>query len=61
MKLLNNRCPVASLTFALCALLFALSHSAEAQQQPKKIPRIGYLSVYDKASEATRAAGIRLA
>ena len=29
--------------FALCALLFALSFSAEAQQ-PKKIPRIGYLS-----------------
>ena len=28
--------------FALCASLLALSHSAEAQQ-PKKIPRIGYL------------------
>jgi len=30
-------------------------------QQPKKIPRIGYLSAYDSASESTRAAGIRLA
>jgi len=42
------------------ALLSALCLSAEAQQ-PKKIPRIGYLSAYDKASEATRAAGVRLA
>ena len=29
---------------ALCAMLFALCASAEAQQ-PKKVPRIGYLSV----------------
>ena len=27
----------------LCAMLFALSYSAQAQQ-PKKVPRIGYLS-----------------
>ena len=27
----------------LCAMLFALCSSAEAQQ-PKKVPRIGYLS-----------------
>ena len=27
----------------LCAMLFALSYSASAQQ-PKKVPRIGYLS-----------------
>ena len=46
---------------ALCRMLVAVSVSAEAQQQPKKIERIGYLSVYDKASEATRAAGVRLA
>ena len=31
------------LTFALCALLFALCASAQAQQ-PKKVQRIGYLS-----------------
>ena len=36
-SLVNN-----SVCFALCASLCALSHSAEAQQ-PKKIPRIGYL------------------
>ena len=45
---------------ALCALLFALSFPARAQQ-PKKVPRIGYLSAGDPASESTRAEGIRLA
>jgi putative ABC transport system substrate-binding protein len=45
---------------ALCALLFALCVSAEAQQ-PKKVPRIGYLSPGDVASESTRAEAIRLA
>ena len=33
----------------LCAMLFALCVSAEAQQ-PKKIPRIGYLSPSDPAT-----------
>ena len=33
---------------------------AEAQQ-PKKIPRIGYLSATDPASESTRSEAIRLA
>ena len=45
---------------ALCAMLLALSVSAEAQQ-PTKIPRIGYLSPLDSASESTRAEVIRLA
>ena len=45
---------------ALCALLFALCVSAEAQQ-PKKVPRIGYLSSVDPASESTRSEAIRLA
>ena len=44
----------------LCALLFALCSSAEAQQ-PKKVPRIGYLSSSDPATESTRAEAIRLA
>jgi putative tryptophan/tyrosine transport system substrate-binding protein len=44
----------------LCALLFALSYSASAQQ-PKKVPRIGYLSSVDAATESTRFEGIRLA
>ena len=45
---------------ALCAMLFALCYSASAQQ-PKKVPRIGYLSSPDAASESTRAEAIRLA
>ena len=44
----------------LCALLFALCSSASAQQ-PKKVPRIGYLSSLDPASESTRSEAIRLA
>ena len=44
-----------SLRYALCALLHA-----EAQQ-PKKVPRIGYLSSFDPASESARAEAIRLA
>jgi len=45
---------------ALCALLFAHSYSAEAQQ-PKKIPRLGYLSPFEPAFESARAEAIRLA
>jgi len=41
-KLLNNRCPAASSTFALCALLFVLCGSVHAQQ-PARIFRIGFL------------------
>ena len=47
-------------SFALCAMLFALCLPAEAQQ-PKKIPRIGYLSITDAATDSPRAEGIRLA
>ena len=45
---------------ALCAMLFALSFPAEAQQ-PKKVPRIGYLLNTDPATESTRFEGVRLA
>ena len=45
---------------ALCATLFALCLPADAQQ-PKKVPRIGYLSAGDPTSESTRAEAIRLA
>ena len=45
---------------ALCALLFALCFSAEAQQ-PKKVPRIGYLMQAETQRETTRFEGIRLA
>jgi putative ABC transport system substrate-binding protein len=44
----------------LCAMLLALCQSVAAQQ-PKKIPRIGYLAPVDPASESNRAEGIRLA
>jgi len=41
-------------------MLLAFCFSAEAQQ-PKKIPLIGYLSVYDPATESARSEPIRLA
>jgi putative ABC transport system substrate-binding protein len=44
----------------LCAMLLALCVSAEAQQ-PKKVPRIGYLSSRDPATESTGSEAIRLA
>jgi len=44
----------------LCAMLFALCYSASAQQ-PKKIPRIGYLSGVDLARESARSEAFRLA
>jgi putative ABC transport system substrate-binding protein len=48
------------LCLALCAVLLALSLPAMAQQ-PKKVPRIGYLSASDAATESARAEAIRLA
>jgi len=45
---------------ALCALLFAQSIPARAQQA-KKVSRIGYLSSGNPASESARAEGVRLA
>src|SRR5262245_38391633 len=48
------------ISFALTALFYALCFSAEAQQ-PKKVPRIGYLSSFDAASESTLAEAIRVA
>jgi putative ABC transport system substrate-binding protein len=45
---------------ALCVMLFALCTAASAQQ-PKKVPRIGYLSPRDSASESARSEAIRLA
>src|SRR5262245_28901042 len=45
---------------ALGALLLVLYVSAEAQQ-PKKVPRIGFLSAQDPTNESTRFEAIRLA
>src|SRR5262249_26275366 len=47
-------------SFALCMMLLVLCASAEAQQ-PKKVPRIGYLSPLSPSSESTRSEAIRLA
>jgi putative tryptophan/tyrosine transport system substrate-binding protein len=57
-----ERSPVRKKIFrlALCAMLFALSSSAQAQQ-PKKIPRIGYLAPGDAAGESARSEAIRVA
>jgi hypothetical protein len=44
----------------VAVVLVALGVTAEAQQ-PKKVPRIGYLSALNPANESTRAEGIRLA
>ena len=41
------------LIYGLCAMLFALSFPADAQQ-PKKVPRIGYLSGNFPSSESVR-------
>src|SRR5713101_4808932 len=53
-------CTILSALSFLCALLLALCLSADAQQ-PKKVPRIGYLSSSDAATESVRAEAIRLA
>jgi putative ABC transport system substrate-binding protein len=42
-------------------LAFALGGVEASAQQPKKIPRIGYLSNIDAATESTRSEAIRLA
>ena len=44
----------------LATVLLTTAPPAEAQQ-PKKVPRIGYLSTNDPASESARAEAIRLA
>ena len=44
----------------VASVLLVLGVTAEAQQ-PKKVPRIGYLSAFDAATDSTRAEAIRLA
>ena len=44
----------------VAVVLLAVGVIAEAQQ-PKKVPRIGYLSPVDAATESTRSEAIRLA
>ena len=45
---------------AFCTMLFALCGSAHAQQ-PKKVPRVGYLSPFDAATESARSEPYRRA
>jgi putative ABC transport system substrate-binding protein len=47
-KNMNRKTVVA----VLCPMLFALSFSAAAQQQPKKVPRIGYLGPFTPSASA---------
>jgi putative ABC transport system substrate-binding protein len=51
--MMNNRV----FTLALCVMLFALGAFAQAQQ-PKKVPRIGYLSARDQANDSPRSGGV---
>ena len=46
--------------FTFCVMLFVLFLPAGAQE-PKKVPRIGYLSSSNPATESARAEAIRLA
>jgi putative ABC transport system substrate-binding protein len=50
-----------TLAWLITPLLLACIHLAEAQQQQKKVYRIGYLSALDPARESNRAEAIRLA
>jgi putative ABC transport system substrate-binding protein len=61
MKVLSRQLSVVSKSvfcFALCAVLFALCVSAEAQQ-PSKMPRIGYLTASSLSAVADRAEAFR--
>jgi putative tryptophan/tyrosine transport system substrate-binding protein len=59
---MNLKSAIRNLKFAIImgTMLFALCGSVEAQQ-PKKVPRIGYLSASDPATESTRSEAIRQA
>jgi len=50
----------AKIPLYVLAVVLAIVHFGEAQQ-PKKVPRIGYLSNTDAATDSARAEGIRLA
>jgi putative ABC transport system substrate-binding protein len=51
---------VAVPSILVAVVLLALGVTAEAQQ-PKNVPRIGYLSTGDPTSESSRSEAIRLA
>ena len=49
------------LGLSVIALVLVVAGAVAQAQQPKKVPRIGYLSSFDPAIESTRAEAIRLA
>ncbi len=49
------------LSILLIAVVLVAAEAVVNAQQPRKIPRIGYLSPFDAATESVRAEGIRLA
>ena len=49
------------LGLSVIALVLVVTGAVAEAQQPKKVPRIGYLSASDPASESARAEAIRLA
>src|SRR5258706_2155033 len=49
------------LFFWLLAIVFLAASSTAQAQQPKKVPRIGFLSARDSTTESARAEAIRLA
>ena len=55
----NLKSEIANCVFA--SLSHSLLWGCGSAQQPKKIPRIGYLSLLDPADESTRSEPIRLA
>ncbi len=50
-----------SLGLVALAVAFALCGAVAEAQQPKKVPRIGYLSTSDPATDSARVEGVRLA
>src|SRR4030095_14520111 len=58
MRCAMKRAAVPSILFVVVQLAVAVIVEA---QQPKKVPRIGYLSALEPASESGRAEAIRLA
>ena len=50
-----------SLFWLLITILLITLVPAEAQQQPTKVPRMGYLSTTDRSRDSARPEGIRLA
>ena len=49
------------LGLSIIAFVLVVAGAVVQAQQPKKVPRIGYLSSFHPASESARSEGIRLA